>query len=368
MLFRSIPPSLLQLITTILLAPHTTFAKPHPASSANAGFAWNELFARYDCSGQVCGFYGQLCCTAGDACYTDTNNEAQCGPTSAGYVPAATSHAAGGYWQYYTSIFTETDTVLTTQIYSTYIVPQSTYAPAASSAAARCNYALNESPCGNICCASNQYCASWGKCAAAYAGQTTTTTVSASATAVAIPPVRGASSSYVVVTKTQSPTVTVPFETPVQTGANVTFTETHVNNGGLSGGAIAGIVIGVLLGIALLALICFYCCIKGLLDGCLALFGFGKKRRNVTEVDEYERRTHHSSGGGRRTWYGASRPNRPARRKESSNVGKEAAGIFAGLAGLWAILGLKRRHDRKKEDDKYTEYSYSSDYYTSASG
>lgn len=158
---------------------------------------------------------------------------------------------------------------------------------------------------------------------------------------------------------------------PVATGANVTVTGMEDGGGGgLSGGAIAGIVIGVLAGLALLALLCFCCCIKGLLDGCLACFGLGsRKKRRRTEIDEYERYSHHSGGGGGRTWYGAARP--PARvdrrdERKSSN-GKNLLGLGAGLAALWAVLGLKRQRDNRKNNEKYSEYSYSSDYYTSAS-
>jgi hypothetical protein len=143
------------------------------------------------------------------------------------------------------------------------------------------------------------------------------------------------------------------------------MTESHHGGGGLSGGAIAGIVIGVLVGLLILGLICFYCCLKGLLDGCLALFGLGGRKRSRTEVEEYERRTHHSSGGGGRTWYGAAKPSRVERReKRESNFGRDALGIGAGLAGLWAILGLKRQRRKEKT---YSESYYSSDYYTSAS-
>lgn len=173
-----------------------------------------------------------------------------------------------------------------------------------------------------------------------------------------------------------TPTTTIPFETPVATGANITLTNTGTDSGAhLSGGAIAGIVIGVLLGIALLLLICFCCCLKGLLDGFLAFFGLGgrsrRRRERETEVDVYERRSHHASGGGgRRTWYGTARPERVERREEvrrDDSGGFNWLGVGAGLAGLAAVLGLKRRHDRRQEEEK-TEYSYESGYdYTSAS-
>ena len=181
-------------------------------------------------------------------------------------------------------------------------------------------------------------------------------------------PLRPTSSTLIIVTETGSPTTTVAFETPVATGAEVGLTESAGGSGGLSGGAIAGIVIGTLAGLALLGFLCFYCCLRGLFASFLALFGGGKKKRR-TEVEEYERYSHHGSGrhsnAGGRTWYGAAaRPSRPERRDDST--GKKLLGVGAGLAGLWAILGLKRRHDRR-DDEKYSEYSYSSDYYTNTS-
>jgi hypothetical protein len=146
-----------------------------------------------------------------------------------------------------------------------------------------------------------------------------------------------------------------------------------VTNNGLSGGAIAGIVIGVLLGLGLLGFILFCCCVKGLIDGCLACFGFGKKKKErVTEVDEYERYSHHTSGGPKRTWYGAPiRTSKPAPKKEH-HEGRNILAVLGGLGALWAILGLKRRHDKQERKDErrsegYSEYSYSEDYYTSAS-
>lgn len=364
MRFHLTPRPLLHLLTTILLAPRPAAANPRPAASVENGFSYNELFARYECGGEICGYSSQLCCNAGSACSTNYLDQAVCSGTS-GYASAsaapAQSSAGGGYWVYITTTTVMTNYQTVTTVYKSY-VPGASVAPA--SATGRCNYALNESPCGDICCSGDQYCAYVGQCSAA-GGGSTTTGYSASQNPGA--PIRPTSSGVVVVTNTQSPTTTVPFQTPVATGANVTMTEEHTGGGGLSGGAIAGIVIGVLVGLLILGLICFYCCLKGLLDGCLALFGLGGRRRKRTEVDEYERRTHHSSGGGGRTWYGAAKPSRVERReKRESNFGRDALGVGAGLAGLWAVLGLKRSHNRKK-DKTYSEASYSSDYYTSAS-
>ncbi|KAK4506999.1 hypothetical protein PRZ48_000733 [Zasmidium cellare] len=336
MRFHQAPRPLLQLITTILLSPKPTLAYPN-------GFSLNELFGR-DCT--PCGYYNQLCCTSGEACYTDANSIASC--TANGGGQQATAAASGGYWQYYTTTYVQTDLETITSTMSSYL---SGAGATAAATAGTCTWALNEQACGTAGGGSSGYYSSY---------------TSAGNTAGA--PIRPTSSGQTVVTATVSPTTTVPFMSPVATGANVTVTgEESSGGGGLSGGAIAGIVIGVLAGILLLALICFYCCLRGLLDGCLACFGLGKRKRRV-EVEEYERRSHHASGGGGgRTWYGAAKPaTRVDRERRESHTGRNILGIGAGLAALWAILGLKRRRENRK-DEKYSEYSYSSDYYTSAS-
>lgn len=185
-------------------------------------------------------------------------------------------------------------------------------------------------------------------------------------------PLRPTSSTLIIVTATGSPTATLPFSTPIPTGANGTLTESNQGGGGLSGGAIAGIVIGVILGIILLLLICFYCCAKAAFDSILAIFGLGKRRRRTHEETTYIEEHHHSgsaAAGGRR-WYGqgSSRPSRPPK-KSGGGMGN-LLGVGAGLAGLAAVLGLKRRHDRKHDDKSTTVtdssyYSYSD--YTSSS-
>ena len=363
MRFHLAPPSLLHLLTTILLAPNPTTASPQPAASLQAGFTFNELFKRYDCSGELCGWNDQLCCQAGSACYTNALSQAACTAASVSYNPRPSSVApANGHWQYYTTIYTVTDKETITSVYSSYV--GGSVSAVASGVALHCNYALNESPCGSLCCAGNQYCAYNGQCSAAAATETTTTTGYINPSQTPGAPIRPTSKGVTYITSTQTPTTTVAFQTPVATGANVTMIESHNGGGGLSGGAIAGIVIGVLLALALLGLICFYCCIKGLLDGCLALFGLGGRKRRTTEVEEYERRSSRHDGGGR-TWYGASKPSRVERRE--SHTGRNMLGVGAGLAGLWAILGLKRKRSERRNEEKYSEYSYGSDYYTSAS-
>jgi hypothetical protein len=368
------PRALLHLVTVILLAPHIA-AKPQPHPSEQAGFKFNELFARYDCAGTTCGWSGQLCCSAGTGCFTNAANEAVCTP-STGSSPITSN---GGYWEYYTSTFVETDLVTRTTVMSSYVG-----AAAATATAAACNYALNEKQCNEKCCDSSQYCTNpntpgeLGQCAAAAGGgssgyYSTYPTTSNGATAGA--PIRPTTSAGKTLTKTSGPTTTIPFVTPVATGANITLTENQMSGGGgLSGGAIAGIVIGVLAALVILFFIIACCCAKALLDICCGCFGFGKKKRSRrTEVEEYERHSHHTSrhggGGGGRTWYGAAAkpPTRVDRRDSHHSKGKELLGVGAGLAALWAVLGLKRKHDNRKNDEKYSEYSYSSDYYTSAS-
>ncbi|KAK4918131.1 hypothetical protein LTR66_016893, partial [Elasticomyces elasticus] len=289
------PPSLLSLLAAILTGPLAVHAKPYPRD-----LTFLDLFGRSTCA-NPCGWSGQLCCAADQACYTDASNQAQCSST---VLAAVVTTNANGYWQYYTKTYTATNLVLTTSVGSSYIAAATTVNPAvvttAAASSASCNYALNESPCGPICCASGQYCLVSGQCAIAAAGSSnyaaTYTTPGASA---ALRPT--SQTTVVVVGATVSATTTVPFVAPVATGANITLTQGQASTaGGLSGGAIAGIVIGVLLGLLLLSLICFYCCIRGLLDGVLALFGLGKNRRRTVEREEYinERHSRYGSGGG----------------------------------------------------------------------
>jgi hypothetical protein len=135
----------------------------------------------------------------------------------------------------------------------------------------------------------------------------------------------------------------------------------------LSAGAIAGIVIGVIAGIILLLLFCFCCIIKAGFDGLLALLGLGKRRRRSSERVEVveERYSRHGSGAVRNThntWFGSSRPTRvtETRKKKSSGFGGLGY-VGAGLLGLAAVLGLKRRHDRKEKTERS---DISSSYYS----
>jgi hypothetical protein len=308
-----------------------------------------------------CGWYGQLCCESGQTCTTDANNQAQC--SSKGGAVAAP--AAAGYWQYYTTTYVATGAVTKTDVISSFIPGQSV--TAAGTGTKDCNYALNQAPCGSVCCGSGEYCVTPGQCAAAGGGSSEG--YAGSYTAPASAPLRPTTGSTVVVT---SPTTTMPFGTPVATGANITLTPAEAQGGGgLSGGAIAGIVIGVLLGIGLLFLLCFCFCAKAFIDILKGIFGMGKKRKR-TETEYIEEHHHHTSGGlgagaaaaaalaGGRRWHG-DRPSKPEKPKKGGLGGMGA--MAAGLGALAIGLGLKRKHD-KKQKSEYTgsSYDYSYDY------
>ncbi|KAL1798618.1 hypothetical protein ACET3X_002655 [Alternaria dauci] len=328
----SAPPAVLGLVALAHLP--SAFAKPYPVHIEEFAELHNAsmLVKKADCA-NPCGYGGWLCCPSGSTCYTDASNQAQCG--SAG----ANTEAAGGYWQYHTTTYVETVGLLTkTEVYSTYVPAVATQT---------CSQSQN--PCGSTCCDSGFYC------------------LSSSAGTCAL--IAGGSSG--VITYTGTPTATVPFQTPIPTGAaGGGLVPTEESNSGLSGGAIAGIVIGVILGILLLLLLCLFCCARALFDTLLAIFGFGKKRKHTHE-ETYIEEHHHSGGaaaGGR--WYGAGRPSRPSRAGSEKHSGsKKGLGLAAGLGGLALALGLKRRHDAKVDDKSTTvsgtSYMYSD--YTSTS-
>lgn len=299
-----------------------------------------------------CGYYGQLCCEADEVCYTDSNNEAQC---SAGAGTATTT--AAGEWEYYTTTYVQTDLKTVTQTFSSYI-PASTIS---------CSYSLGETPCGNVCCLSGQFCQAPGSCAAVGGGSsgyysslyTVTTVITNTASA----PLRPTSNTLVTVTNTQGATTTQPFVTPVGTdGSIIVGSSSSGGGGGLSGGAIAGIVIGVIAGIFLLLLFCACCIFKGLIDGLLAIFGLGPRRKRRTEEEVYVERHSHRSGRGRRTWFGT----RPARsevvEEKKRRSGWGTAGWMAAAVGALALwLGLKRSN---RKDDKSSSGYYGSSYYS----
>ena len=341
----------MSLLALALLPCASAKLYPSPTTPARLGdsarLAW--ALARADC-GNPCGFEGWLCCGDNQQCYTDANDRAGC-----------TSGLAGGQWITSTFYFTEAATVTKTSIWSGYV-------GGASETGSACS--ANEQLCGSVCCQAGFYCIpSKGECKSIGGGSGSAGVTGINPSA----PLRPTSSGVIVITATGSATATVPFGTPIPTGVNGTLVEQNQGGGGLSGGAIAGIVIGVIAGIILLLLICFYCCAKAAFDGILAIFGLGKKNKRTHEESTYISE-HHSHGGaaaaGGRRWYGqagSSRPSRP--KKDSGGLGK-MLGVGAGVAGIAALLGMKKKHDNKQYDDKsttITDSSYYSSYYTSTS-
>ncbi|KAK5021931.1 hypothetical protein LTS07_010513 [Exophiala sideris] len=326
-----------------------------------------------------CGYYGQLCCASNEVCYTDSNNQAQCGASSTTAVGATAGATAGG-WQYYTTTYVQTDLKTVTETFSSYVATSTLGATNTLS----CSYSLGETSCGNTCCLSGQYCESSGSCVSVGGGSsansyysslytvTTVITNTATATNTASAPLRPTSNSLITITSTgtvtASPTGTATttqgFVTPVSSSGSIVYGQSTNSGGGLSGGAIAGIVIGVIIGIIILLLLCACWCAKGLIDGLLSIFGLGPRKRRTREEEViYERHSHRDRRGGR-TWFGQQRPSRTevVEEKRTSGIGgiPTAGWLAAGVGSLALWLGLKRRNRR---DDK-SDVSYDSAYYT----
>jgi hypothetical protein len=349
------PPSLLSLLFVVLSRPRTVTAGPFPKDDLHdLGFSY--LMDR-DCV-SYCGYNNMYCCSAGEACYTNAQNIATC-------TAVAGVAGGGGAYGVYTTVFTETDLVLRTSTYTSWYA-LATPTPTAV-APAVCTPGLGQSSCGIICCASDQKCAAAGTCTPYTSNYVPSTSATGSE------PYRPTSGGISTATTVVSATTTEPFTPPATaSGSSIPITKSGSSNG-LSPGAIAGIVIGVIAGIILLLLFCFCCIIKAGFDGLLALFGVGKKKRRSTERVEVieERYSRHGSGTGRNThstWFGAGRPARvtETRKKKSSGFGGLGY-VGAGLVGLAALLGLKRRRDRKSEKPPTSDVSSSYYSYTDTS-
>ncbi|UPX18627.1 uncharacterized protein EKO05_0008920 [Ascochyta rabiei] len=335
----------LRSLALVALTTSTAWAKPHPVHDEALMQLHNatQMDRRAACDGVSCGWDDWLCCPSGSSCITDASNQAQCGPAGAA--------ATGGGWVYYTTTYVETVGAVTkTSVGSSYA------GGSGGPTAAACG--SSQSPCGSVCCDSGLYCknSDSGTCAVIAGGSSGGILPTASASA----PVRPTSSTLVVITYTGTPTATVPFQSPIPTGASGALTETEASSG-LSAGAIAGIVIGVILGILLLLLLCLFCCARALFDTLLGILGIGGKKRTHTHEETTYIEDHYSGGaaaaGGR--WYGqgASRP----MSEKKHGIGK-GLGVAAALGGLALALGLKRKHDRK--EDQSTVISGSSYYYS----
>jgi hypothetical protein len=262
---------------------------------------------------------GSQCCNSGSTCGVNSAGQPTCLET------------ASGTWQYYTFTYTQTDFVTGISTSSSYITPT----PTATSA---CQASLGETQCGGQCCGAAETCEDQ-RCVAG-----------GSSAAVATPPLRQTSSGVSTVTQTGTPTT--GFIAPIDSSGATVIAQASTTSG-LSGGAIAGIVIGVLAGVVLLLILCAWCCVRGALDGLLALLGLGRRRRQETTYIE-ERRSRRTGGAqaGRRTWFGTRHS------AEGSEKGSSGLGFWATLAlilgAISLCLGLRRRDD----GDEKTEYTY----------
>ena len=387
--FTSQPTSIMRLGKTpsslvslaIILSIHIAQASPLPKDE------WiieqqNSTLELRQCA-LLCGYYNQVTCGCGQAC-TTIAGEASC-VAAAATATVTQAGGANGEWQIFTSTYVETDLVTVVTTFSSFVVaPTTAYvapvqtqvivttveAPVPVQTVLTC--ATNQA-CGNICCASDQFCAYSGQCSALAGGSTAnnvastlylaSTVVESTASAF----IRPTSNSILTVTSTGTATTTIPFQTPVGTdGSSLTGITATQQNAGLSGGAIAGIVIGVLVLIFILFLICACCLAKGLIDTILGCFGLGpRSRRRVTETTVIEDRHSRHSGrvqGGGRTWYGARINGQNANQNQRSSGWGGALGVGAALAALAVILGIKRRNDRREEKTEYSGSSYSYSY------
>lgn len=347
------PPTLLSLLA-ILLSCHHTVAKPYPRDDLFA-FSDSISFLREKRCANPCGWSGQLCCGSDQTCYTDGAGQAQCGAGGGGGGPSAqVGSGQQGQWQMFTTTWVETDLVTRISTYSSFVTaqvtaqaftPTSTYVPPATTQM-RCDL-----PCGNICCAPGQYCAMAGQCAAEVAGGSSSSYFTKSQSYSA--PLRPTSGTATTTTSTTAAvTTTVPFQTPVGTANNIIYGTAATTNRGLSGGAIAGIVIGIIVLLLLIALALCFRGARGLL---------GRRRETRVEEETYIRRRHHHGGEGGTLYAGGGRPSRPS---PPPRRGRGLGGfgtVVAGLGTLALALGLKRRYDRRKEEES-TSYGSGSTY------
>lgn len=329
--FLSRPGQIFNILFTLAALSHAT-----PLSIAEQGaVAHEELFARANCA-NPCGWSGQLCCGSGQACYTDIYNKAQCSSTAGG----------AGQWLVYTTTLLQTDLATVTRVASTYIPVAGGAGAAGAAATARpgapkCDYAVNESLCGSICCGGQQYCVKANQCAPAAGGRSGTVASPARTTAAFGAPVRASTGAAGSTRRGGAATSTEPFTAPVATGAaagsgsngnGLALSQQQKPSSGLSGGAIAGIVIGVLVALALLLLLCFCCIARGLFH---LICGDGKKNKRKST---YEKRS---------TYYDGQGPGRVSRDSK----------LPGWLVGLLAALGLNKvRKDAANRRRAYEDY------------
>jgi hypothetical protein len=341
-----------------------------PKDELERGVDWiKHLFDRQIyCAGQYCGISSQYCCTGGSTCYTDSLDIAGChAPT------AANLDATQAGWEYYTT----TTMVITSDVLVTIVSTISSFVGVAATttqeliqSTAICSIA-GQQECEAICCDYGSTCYAPGKC---IASATAAPTTSPSAPLRQTPGTATTTTAIVSISISTTQTFVTPASTAAATSAsgNGTAITEASTGGGLSGGAIAGIVIGVIAGIILLLAVCLCCILKTGFDAILGLFGLRDNRRKERVVEEEVRYSRHGSASSRRDehvgWFGGGR-GRSTRVKEKKKSGIGEGGILAaialGLAGLWALLGLRRRRTEKRTTAASdVSYSYYSDSYS----
>ena len=334
-----------RLLLAILLSAPLSNAKPYPREPLEARSSINTLELR---AYHPCGLGVPTYCSDSEWC--DTSGAlATCRPYAEGSQQAANNGGgSGGNWVMITTTYIQTDLMTITSTYST----QMGAAPTQGSGGLICNTNIQQKdPCGGVCCSLDQFCSN-NQCinnGGSTGGVWAPAPTSASNSAF----IRPTSNTIATVTATGSATATLPFSSPIGTDGSALAPIAVSSGSSLSPGAIAGIVIGVLLGLFILFLICACLCCKGILDGILAIFGIGKKKR-TEETYITSHHSHHSGHGSPppRRWFGM----RPARAdkppKKSSGLGG-VLGVGGLLAALAIILGLKRKHDKHDEKSSY---------------
>lgn len=317
------------------------------------------LLARQDCASK-CGSDQQFCCSSNQVCTTLAGNVATCAP-------------AGGSYGGYTTTWTETRTYTSTIM--THWIPAPTPIPGVD-----CKpQSPEQEPCGSICCAGWQTCASRGQCASrpGYAAPSTivvtsngvvTTRYSAPFRVTGTTTVVGSGARTEQPANTGTATTTSASSTSTSDGDTIGADGSNKGGtgGGLSGGAIAGIVIGTLAGVSLLMLLCFCCIARGIWN---AIFGKKKRDSEKVVIEEETRYSRHGSRApsaysrrDRHTgWFGGGgRPTSVGDRREKKSDGKWWLGIAGGAATLLALLNLKKdkKPARRAQSSRYTDSSY----------
>jgi hypothetical protein len=346
-----LPATLTSLLYLIISSKNVSAGPLLPKDELQRDIDWvKHLFDRQaPCDGIYCGADRQYCCTGGSTCYTDVGNIAKCGAPTPGAFAAGASSLV-----YYTTTIVLTNLQTVTSTYSTLIGAPATTTQYLAQSTLIC--ATNQDSCGALCCNHGiETCAGLGSCVSIGA-MPTSTPYSA--------PLRPTGVLTTVVTAIVSPTTTQTF-VPAQSGNSTIPIGATGGNSGLSAGAIAGIVIGVLAAVIILILICFCCVLRAGFDAILGIFGLGRKRREERVEITEERYSRRGSGSRREShtgWFGGGRRTRVEEKKKSSTLAKEGgiiAGIALALAGLWAVLGFRKKQRAKppRSDVSYTTYT-----------